>query len=377
MAYSIKFYCRNCKVGKDGLASVEVSIIVNGVRKLLTLPRKEKPDEFKRMMESRKGNDLKRYVDSVKKNIDNAITEIAERGEALDTPTLTKYVRNGGVRIWTLRQVFDEFMELQRGRVGTRCGEGQMRKYELMMDRFFSKVDPSKNIALINRGMIEEYVNGLYKTMKPASVASDCTRLKAVFKYAFDNGYMKVNPFSMVCIEKGKPKEEWLDDDEIQKIRDLEGLSKDLEIARDMFLFQCNSGMSYRDMQELRKEDIREEENGVYSVVKHRCKTGVTFTSVVLPEGAEILRKWDFQVPRKSNPKYNLCLLKIETMAGLGKHLHSHLGRKVYGTTLLRSGVSMKAVSKALGHSTTQITQTTYAFLQSKDIINEIRNKAM
>lgn len=376
MAYSIQFYCREGKVGRNGLAPVEVSLIVAGKRAILSLPRKERPDEFRRAMASKRGSDIRRYCDSVKKNVDGAITEIAARGEALDIETLRKYVRNGGVRIWTLGNVVDEFMELQRKRVGTRCGQGQVRKYELVRDRFYASVDSGTNIANINRGMIESHVKKLYETFAPSSAASDCVRLKAIFQYAFDNGYIKVNPFSMVDFERGKPKEEWLSDDELEAVRRVKGLSKELETARDMFLFQCNTGMSYADMEALRKEDITCED-GVYSVVKRRCKTGQFFTSVVLPEGAEILKKWNFEIPVKSAPKYNLCLLKIETMAGLGKHLHSHLGRKVYGSTLLRAGVSLKAVSKALGHSTTQITQTTYAFLQREDIIAEITKKAM
>lgn len=376
MAYSIQFYCRNGKVGKNGLAPVEVSLNVCGKRTILSLPRKEKPVEFKRAMESKRGNDIKRYVESVKKNIDNAITEIAARGEALDKDTLIKYVRNGGVRVWTVDGVYGEFMSLQSKRVGIKCGQGQYHKYELMFERFASKVDVNMNIANINRLVVEEYVKWLYDTMAPSSAASDCVRLKALFTYAFENGYIKVNPFSMVDFERGKPREEWLGDDELDKVRGLEGLSQDVEVARDMFLFQCNTGMSYSDMESLKKEDVRED-NGVYSVVKRRCKTGQVYTSVVLPEGVEILKKWNFEIPRKSNQKYNLCLLKIQTMAGLEKHLHSHLGRKVYGTKLLRSGVSLKAVSKALGHSTTQITQTTYAFLQSQDIIDEIAKKVM
>lgn len=375
MAYSIQFYCREGKVSKCGLASVEVSLTVSGKRTILSLPRKENPQEFKRAMESKRGNDIKRYCEAVKKNIDTAITEIAARGEALDTETLKKYVRNGGVRIWTLGAVADEFMELQGKRVGVRCGQGQVRKYELALGRLYERVGRDTNITTINRAVIEGYVKGLYDTMASATVASDCVRIKAIFKYAFDNGYMRVNPFSMVDVEKGKPKEEWLSDGELDTIRGLD-LSGELEVARDMFLFQCSTGLGYKDMEGLRKEDIRCE-NGVYSVVGHRCKTGVQYSCVVLPEGVEILKKWDFQIPRKSNVKYNLCLLKIETRAGLGKHLHSHLGRKVYGTKLLRAGVSLKAVSKALGHSTTQITQTTYAFLQSEDVIREIARKAM
>jgi integrase len=161
---------------------------------------------------------------------------------------------------------------------------------------------------------------------------------------------------------------------ELETIRNLKIKSDDVETARQLFLFQCASGISYADLMKLEDTDIQQID-GVWYVAKSRTKTGVKYTSVILPEGVEILKLWGYKVPRKSNQKYNLSLLKIETMAGLKKHLHSHLGRKVYGTTLLRNGVAMKTVSKSLGHSTTQVTESTYAFLQSEDVVKEISKK--
>ena len=208
-----------------------------------------------------------------------------------------------------------------------------------------------------------------------SSVASMCTKLKTVTNYAMDKGYIKVNPWTMVKVHKPKPREEWLSDMELEKIRNIELNSIELKKARELFLFQCATGISYADLMKLDPNKDIQQDGNIWYVAKTRTKTGVKFTSVILPEGVEILKNWGFNIPKKSNQKYNLCLLKIETMAGLSKHIHSHLGRKVYGTTLLRNGVGMKTVSKSLGHSTTQVTESTYAFLQSEDVIKEIGMK--
>ena len=372
MALCIKFYCRECKAGKkDGLAPVEVSIIVDGARKILTLPRKENPKEFKQALASKRENDTKRYVNATRRSIGEYVTSLTERREPLTVEGLARYVRNGGVETHTLTGVFNEFIDIQRKRVGVSCGKGQFRKYELAFGRLCNNVNPDVAISSITRFDIENHIAELGKTMAQASVAAEVIRLRALFKYAFDCGYMKSNPFAMVRQLKPRPREEWLTDDEMGRIRRLKGLTEEVETSRKLFLFQCATGLSYADMMSLQPNEITCE-NGVYSVAKTRTKTGIRYTSVVLPEGVQILREWNFEIPQKSNQKYNLGLLKIEILTGLSKHLHSHLGRKVYGSTLLRGGVSMKAVSKALGHSSTSITESTYAFLQSKDVINEI-----
>ena len=40
--FDISFYCRESKANREGLAPVEMSIIINGERCIITLPRKEK-----------------------------------------------------------------------------------------------------------------------------------------------------------------------------------------------------------------------------------------------------------------------------------------------------------------------------------------------
>ena len=375
MGLNVAFYCRESKAGKDGTAPVEVSLIVNGERCILPLPRKERPEDFKKSVESKRNNDIKNYIAAVRLNINRAVTEITESGLPLDRNTLKEYVKYGGVRKRSIEEVFTEYLDIIKYKVGVSMGSQQFRKYEIVRDKFFSCVDKDKPITFITTQTIEEFIMHLDMEYNGASVSSMCTKLKTITTYAIDKGYLKVNPWAMVKVHKPKPKEEWLPDAELEKIRNIQLNSIELQKARELFLFQCATGISYADLMELDPENDIQQEGNIWYVAKHRAKTGVKFTSVVLPEGVEIMRRWSFNVPKKSNQKYNLCLLKIEIMTGIKTHLHSHLGRKVYGSTLLRGGVGMKTVSKSLGHSTTQITESTYAFLQSADVVNEISAK--
>ena len=115
--------------------------------------------------------------------------------------------------------------------------------------------------------------------------------------------------------------------------------------------------------------------SGGYYIQKPRKKTGTVFTSVVLPEGVEIWKKYGGKLPIMSCQHLNGYLKEIETICGITKKLHTHLARKSYACRLLRSGVRLEVVSKTLGHSSTKITQAAYADLLNVDIVKEVKAK--
>lgn len=371
---NVQFYCRPCKANKNGYAPVETSIIIAGKRAIVSLPRKEKPDEFSRNLTARRDNDTKRYCEAMRRNINAAVTSIAEAGEALTIDTLKQYLKTGGIKPFTVEDMFSMFMETQSKRIGTGLSKNQYRKYEITRDLFFKFVEKGLPASSITYATIEDFEASISNDYAKSTVSSILTKIKCVVEFAFKSGKIKSSPFAAFHIDKQKPREEWLTEEEIEKIRTIKIDSVPVSTSRDLFLFQCASGISYSDLSKLTEDDITED-NGVYSVSKTRTKTGIPYTSVILPEGVEILKKYNFKLPVISNQKYNLNLLKIQIMAGLDKHIHSHLGRKVYGSTLLRNGCPMKTVSRALGHSTTQVTESTYAFLRRDDIIKEISTK--
>ncbi len=373
---NIQFYCRPCKAGVKGFAPIEVSVNNAGDRVIVSTVRKERPADFKKAMTSRQDTDIRRFCDAVRKNLNEAITERTVQGRTIDKQFIVDCVRHGGVREKKVCEVIAEFMEFQKQKVGVTMLPEQYRKYEIAYDILGRYVGEDKPFAVITNGVIYGFINHLIYSLnyKSATAKSVCVKVKALTAFAIGEGYLRKDPFNTITMPRAEAREEWLSDSDLDLIRDLDVKSEAIERSRDLFLFQCNTGVSFADMSKLTEADFTCE-NGIWSVTKTRTKTGVRYTSVILPEGVEILRKYNFQLPMISPQKYNLNLLKIEYMVGLDKHLHSHLGRKVYGTALLRGGCSMKAVSKALGHSSSKVTETSYAFLQDRDVIREISEK--
>ena len=125
--------------------------------------------------------------------------------------------------------------------------------------------------------------------------------------------------------------------------------------ARDLFVFQLYTGLSYSDAQAFDISDYKEVD-GKWINTGTRIKTGVPYVNQLLPPVIEILQRYGWQAPKILNSDYNKCLKILAAAVGIETRLHSHLARHTFATRMLRMGVKIENLSKMLGH--TNITQT-------------------
>lgn len=362
--FNVAFYCRESKKGKDGKAAVEVSLSVNGERRFLNLPMKAEPKEFNK---KRRNEEIERALGVWRKRIDEALTDMIEEGEPLTADNIRRTLQTGGIKIYTLSQLFDDHRRVIRSR---RITKGAVRKYEIAKDlmiEYFGDVQAGS----IKTTDISDFYTFIYKRYKTNSAASYMAKIKSVWKYGMETGKLKKTPFAGITITREKKQIEYLNEKEIEKIRTTEFSTEALKRIRDVFLVQTYTGLSFIDLEHLREEDIREKD-GVYYIHKRRTKTGIYFTSVIIREGIEILQRYGYRLPIVSNQKTNSALKAIGREAEINKTMHTHLGRKTYGHLLLQSGVRIEAVAKALGHSDIKTTQKYYAELTEETTVKEI-----
>lgn len=130
---------------------------------------------------------------------------------------------------------------------------------------------------------------------------------------------------------------------------------------RDLFIFECYTGLAFADLMSLKNSDFHIDQDGNKWIVKKRHKTNVVATIPLMPIAIEILEKYDNKLPRVSNATYNVYLKELGDICGIRRNLHSHLARHTWATILLNNGLDMVSVSKCLGHSNSKITESTYA----------------
>lgn len=369
--FDISFYCRESKTTRSGLAPVEMSIIINGERCIITLPRKEKPGDFKRNLHSKKDNDTKDYILATRKKVGEIQTDMMNRGIPLTAPLLRDYFRTGGVIKYTIENLFDDYYATLRKRIGVDLTQKTYRKYELARDRLYMMVDRYKPLSFLTNGLMKDYMASLNRDFDYVTAQSYCQKIKTVCLYAAANGKMQTDPFFDMHLRKGEKNIQFLTEEEVITIRDAKIENRSLNKVKDLFIFQVNSGLSYCDMAILVPEDYQITEQGQFYIHKRRMKTNTFFTAVIFPDGVDVLKRYGFVLPIISNQKYNAYLKQIRELCSIEKPLHTHVARHTYATMCLNKGIRLEVVAKLLGHSTTKVTLHYAKFVKST-IITEV-----
>lgn len=195
------------------------------------------------------------------------------------------------------------------------------------------------------------------KPIGDASVYTYHKHLKKILGLAIRAGIIDKSPYERLpTFSKGvKESVEYLTEDEMRKIMDLPLEGERVEMARDLFVFQMFTGLSYADTQRF-DFDKYKKEDGRYVSVSSRVKTGVPYVSVLLPPAVAVLKKYGWETPKIINWKYNVCLKMIGELAGIKTEMHSHLARHTFATMMLRHGAKVENVARMLGH--TKLEQT-------------------
>lgn len=367
--HSVNFYCRSSKVNKQGFAPIEMTIIINGERVIINLPRKEKPDEFQRLMSSRRPNELKTFIDLMRGKIYEVQNNLIMDGKPLTSTTVREYFRTGGTKSYTYKDLFNDFKDKLRDED---VSVSTYRKYLRIMD-LWSEMQPSdKEVSSATNSAAREFYQTLQNDYEQSTVAGMATKMKAIFQHAVNAGKIRVNPFAGIRISKGEKDVEFLMEDEIERIINTPMPTPSLERTKDLFLWMCGTGQSYADMAQLTPEDIQEVD-GHRFISKNRQKTGVEYTTIVLPFASAIYDRYEGKLPIISNQRMNIYLKAVQGAVGLEKRLHCHMARHSFACLALNKGIRIETVAKALGHSPSNIRQTQhYAKLLKRTVISEL-----
>lgn len=267
-----------------------------------------------------------------------------------------------------------------------RLAEGTLKHYRTLIDRLrqFGKMRDWKDLTTANIYKWDMWLHGLKKGQSDADVKAGVAAeyisdaavynyhkcLKALLNRAVMFDMMEQSPYDKLRgqFKRGDVENvEYLTEEEMEAIVGIHPLAgSQMAVARDLFVFQLYTGLSYSDSQAFDMKDYKKVD-GKWVNVGKRVKTGVAYVSQLLPPAVEVLEKYGMQLPKIGNADYNHCLKALGIAAGIEKPLHSHLARHTFATMMLREGVRIEHVSKMLGHTNITTTQR-YAKVLADDI---------
>ena len=175
--------------------------------------------------------------------------------------------------------------------------------------------------------------------------------LKAILNRAVMFDKIDRNPYDRLKFKRGESENiEYLTEEEMKAIVNLKvPKGTQIEVARDLFIFQMYTGLSYSDTQAFDFSQYKKVK-GKWINTGERIKTGVAYVSSLLPPAVAVLEKYGWQVPKIDNADYNHLLKVIGTMADIPTKMHTHLARHTFATYMLRQGVKVENLQRMLGH---------------------------
>nr|WP_315242493.1 site-specific integrase [uncultured Flavobacterium sp.] len=213
------------------------------------------------------------------------------------------------------------------------------------------------------------------------------TNFRKIVRRAIDKEIIKEDPFKKFTGKKTKTKKKPLTTVELHKIENHIFSTPRLTVIRDVFIFQCYTGLAYIDAFQLKKEDIKIGIDGEYWIMSDRQKTESETNIPLLPKALEIIKKYKDHplclsrgtvLPVKSNQKMNAYLKEIADLCGITSVLNTHKARRTFGSTVtLANDVPIHIVKEMLGHKSVQQTEE-YAITEQQTVgrqMIELRNK--
>lgn len=232
-----------------------------------------------------------------------------------------------------------------------------------------------KNLTVSEFNLVEaEKFKAWYQEVKKTSNIDTANRNILLFRsaliWAQKKGIITLNELVHYQGEKDPVKKPvFLTLEEVNKIRHRSFSSKMLSQIRDLFLFQCYTGLSYSDL--WNNWILKQTEHGqiLYGT---RFKNDQSFFVPVNEVVSSIIEKYEGKLPHYCNAVYNRILKEIAVLCEIDKTICTHTARKTFATLKDSEGWTRETVSRMLGHKSVKTTEIYYLGESFSRIENEM-----
>ena len=356
---------------KEGLVQLEV--LFKGVRRYFSTGVKVTKNRWSRSGKVTGCMDMivmNRRIDEMKRMVDKYIVGLMENEEPFDFDRF---------KAWMVAS--DEqgigFVEWVEKRIAERNDiRKSTKRNHMKLVALLRKIGNIRTFADVTKKNVLKMDTYLHSTgIRQTTIASYHKFMKTYVHDAMSSGLIEKDPYIGVKIDIGKSVwGRFLTVDEVEAIEKAEMPTGSLERVKDLFLFQCYTGLAYAD---LMRFDMSKAVKGekYYLVTDDRKKTGEGYTVVLMEKAMDILKKYDYKLPKMTCEQYNMRLKIMADACGIEKPIASHFGRRTCGMLLLNYGFPIEIVSKVLGHSNIKTTQQAYAKILDRTVENEFIKK--
>lgn len=249
-------------------------------------------------------------------------------------------------------------------------------KEELKTNSIFLSELNYKFINDFSDFLFNYWPKGHVNAMSHNTVMKHLQRLRKIVTLAFHLEWVDKDPFIRWKPTFEKKERDFLNTNELKLIEVFNFYNDRLDRVRDLFVFSCYTGISFTDINDLTKDNVRNGLDGQKWIFTSRKKTKAKVKIPLLDKALEILEKYHEHpmteitqslLPVITNVKVNLYLKEVADLCDIKKNLTFHMARHTFATTVtLSNGVPIETVSKLLGHTKIATTQIYARVLEDK-----------
>jgi site-specific recombinase XerD len=391
--FCVLFFVKRTKPLKNGDIPLFVRITVNGKRSEFSLGKGIPPSLWDAKKSRARGHsavsrEVNEFLTGVSAQFHEHHKELRESGRMVTTEILCDRFLGKDEKIETLKALYEQHNRRMCELIGIEYAPLTLQRYETGLKHVceFMRVEFGSD-QLQLREIDHKFINSFEHYLKAVakcqhnSAMKHIKALKKVIGIAVAEGYIRTNPFSKYKVSVRHVEKEFLTEGEMSRMAEKKLDLERIAIVRDLFLFQCLTGLAYSDLAKLTPSDIQAHVDGQLWVITDRTKTGVPCRIPLLPMALEIMHRYTGHVcrlrdgllfPVPTNQKMNAYLKEVGDLCGIKKDLTTHMARHTFATTVtLSNGIPIETVSKMLGHRKLQSTQI-YAKVLDDKVANEM-----
>ena len=390
--FKVLLYLKRSGLDKSGKAPIMGRITVNRTMaqfssKLSCTPELWNPRESRLNGKSKEAVEINAKIDKLLLAINSAFDSLLERKIDFDATAVKEAFQGSVESQMTLLKRLDIHIDDMQSRIGIDVAKSSMSTYiytRRYLGEFIKKRFKVEDLAF---GQLNEHLAYEFQeyVLKDKGLAVDTARhylaiLKKICRLAFKEGHSEKRYFVNFKLPKENRKApRALSREDFEKIRDLEIPASRVthNIARDLFLFACYTGVPYADAVSITDDNIYTDDNGALWLKYLRKKNEHLGRVKLLPEAIALIEKYRSNerkelFPMIHHPNLRRHMKGLRDLSGIKTDLVYHMGRHTFGSLItLEAGVPIETISKMLGHTNLTTTQL-YAKVTPKKLFDDM-----
>lgn len=280
--FNVLFFIRKTRALKSGENPIMLRISIAGQLSEIQLKRAVKPNFWNQNKERCTGKDaasveINRYLESVKLRLFEIHRKMEEEGKYISPMEIKRKFLGLDEEHTMFFQVFQEHNDKCRELIGKDYAKVTISRFDTClkyMKEMALKQYNLKDIPLkeVNHAFIQDYIHFLKveKSLSENTLIRYMKVIKKITNMALANEWMTKNPFVNIKFHEQEVHKEFLTKEELETLRTKEFDIPRLDLVRDVFLFQCWTGLAFVDVSELTEEHIVPDNEGNLWIRKAR-----------------------------------------------------------------------------------------------------------